>query len=163
MYGIFLTLRKKCSVSTEQQLLNVIETSKQQSTTWTEKKKPENRGKQNLTKKHKVTLKQQFLIILIQLRWSFITRGQLKLAWLLLRLHQIVFIKQCLAAYTSQCLWGRECPATKLLPVWIVCLAATVEWLQPQINSYHLSSRLQFWPSLNSWTWASSYCTVLYI
>lgn len=32
----------------------------------------------------------------------------------------------------------------KVIASWTVCLAATVKWLQPQINSYHLSSQQQF-------------------
>lgn len=112
--------------------------------------------KKNALQKHTITLKQQFVVILIQLKCSFIVRGQLKLAWCLLCCCQIVFIKQCLAAHLAVFVRNRM-SCYKVAASLIACLAATVEWLQPQINSYRLSSRLQFWPSLNSWTWASGY------
>lgn len=84
---------------------------------------------------------------MIQLKPSFIVRGQLKGAWLLLCSCQMVFIKQCLAELLTLFVRNRM-PCSKISASWIVCLAATVEWLHPQINSYHLPRLLKVWVSL---------------
>lgn len=133
---------------------------------WTKHQVDKKARKQSQTKSNlkwishkKVIPKQQFGVMLIQLKWSFIVWGQLKLAWHSHRCCQMLFRKPCLAAHLALFV-RRRMSFYNVAGSWRVCLAATVKWLQPQINSYHLSARLQFCPSLNSWTRASTYCTV---
>lgn len=70
--------------------------------------------------------KQQFVVILIQLKRSFIAGGQLNLACLLFRRCQIVFIKQCLAARAAVFVRERM-SCYDVAASWTVCLAASVK------------------------------------